>query len=96
MSHPSHRYPVVASRVLPVWTVREPDPDEDLPTLLDLTDRITERLAKAEALTRLLIHNDTAPEYLPDAASAIADLIGGARALHTKRWERTRRRTKTG
>ena len=70
------------------WAVREDDAD----SLLGLTDAITERLAKAEALTRLLLgnqeylHDDT----LPNAAWAIADLIHEARELHAKQWKRVR------
>jgi hypothetical protein len=95
MPHPQHTYPVMTCPVHPVWTVCEPKPDDDLTVLLDFTDRINERLAKAEALTRLLIDNEAALTSLPDAAWAIADLIAETRALHTRQWERIRRRLKT-
>lgn len=72
------------------WLIREDDDDAN--SLVDLTDAITERLAKAEALTRLLIGGQ---EYLsdatlPDAAWAIADLIHEARELYARQWERVR------
>ena len=91
MSHTIHAYPLADEGLhlihAAAWAVSEPDPDDETPTLLDLADAIIERLAKAEALTRLLQSADVADAALPDAAWAIADLIAEAHAMYTRQWE---------
>jgi hypothetical protein len=95
MSHNMDRYLLPPRRdfhdfrQLP-WTVREPGPGRKAPTLIDLTDGITERLDKAEAIARLLINEDTALEPLPAVAWTIADLIREARELYDQQWQRVR------
>lgn len=76
------------------WGVRE---DEDPTSLVGLADAITERLAKAEALIRILQGNqqDLVLDALPNAAWAIGDLIHEARELYTKQWQQMRRYAKT-
>ncbi|WP_126455685.1 hypothetical protein [Sulfuriflexus mobilis] len=71
------------------WAIRE---DDDANSLVDLTDAITERLAKAEAISRLLIGSQDYPNdaTIADAAWAITDLIHETRELYARQWQRVR------
>lgn len=92
MSHTVYAYPKATEYGLTLlrtklWAVRE-DEDDESRRLLDLTDAITERLAKSEALTRLFqgCREDLPDGTLADAALAIADLIHETRALYAEQW----------
>ena len=100
MSHSVHTYPQSAAHGLTLnhhnpLMVRE-DKDRYATSLVRLTDAITERLAKAEALTRLMIGNDDGQRdgVITNAAWAIADLIDEASELYAEQWERVRKYAK--
>ena len=100
MSHTLHLYPKPTAHGLTLnpqspWMVCE-DKDDDFRSLSRLHDAVTERLAKAEALTRLLIGNDDHQRdgIIPNAAWAIADLIDEARELYAEQWEEMRKYAK--
>ena len=65
-------------------------------SLARLTNAITERLAKAEALTWVLQDSREAQRdgTVSNAAWAIADLIHEARELYAEQWERMRKYAK--
>ena len=77
------------------WMVRE-DNDRYATSLLRLTDAITERLTKAEALTWVLQDSREGQRdaTVSNAAWAIADLIHEARELYAEQWERMRKYAK--
>ena len=94
MSHTVYAYPQPADHGLTLtqhspWVVRE---DEALyaHSLLRLADAITERLAKAEALSWVLQEGGEGQGEgtISNAAWAIADLIHEARELYAEQWER--------
>ncbi len=100
MSHTVHAYPKPTGHGLTLpdhnpWMVRE-DKDRYATSLLRLTDAITERLAKAEALTWALQDSREAQRdgTISNAAWAIADLIHEARKLYAEQWERMRKYAK--
>ena len=77
------------------WAVRE-DKDRYATSLVRLTDAITERLAKAEALISILQDSQAGQrdDTVSNAAWAIADLIHEARGLYAEQWERVRKYAK--
>jgi hypothetical protein len=96
MSHSHFAYPQ-PTRALPhgpVWQVRE-DQEPYAPgftELIDFTDIIVDKLAKAEALAWVL---HSAKEY-PDNAvlettAVIAEFIHEAHEAHTAQWEKVRK-----
>ena len=94
MSHTVYAYPKPADNGLILtqhspWAVRE-DKDGNPTNLVRLTDAITERLAKAEALTWVLQDSQEAQRdgTVSNAAWAITDLIHEARELYAEQWER--------
>ena len=100
MSHSVHTYPKPAGHGLTLnhhnpLMVRE-DKDRYATSLVRLTDAITERLAKAEALTWVLQESQDAQRdgTVSNAAWAIADLIHEARELYAEQWERVRKYAK--
>ncbi len=100
MSHTDYAYPKPSADGLSLnhhgpWRVSE-DNDRYATSLVRLTDAINERLAKAEALTRLMIgHEDYQRDgVITHAAWAIADLVDEARELYAQQWERVRQYTK--
>ena len=100
MSHTVHAYPKSTGHGLTLphhspWMVRE-DKYRYATSLLHLTDAITARLAKAEALTWVLQDSQEAQRdaTISNAAWAIADLIHEARELYAEQWERMRKYAK--
>lgn len=64
-------------------------------TLLELTDCITERLTRAEALACVLQSAEQAPEHaIKVTAMLILDLIQEARETNEKVWEEIRQLTR--
>ncbi len=100
MSHTVYTYPKPADNGLTLtqhspWAVRE-DKSSHPRSLLWLTDAITERLAKAEALTWVLQESGASQRdgTVSNAAWAIADLIHEARELYAEQWEWMRKYAK--
>ncbi len=107
MSHANITYPQ-STRHGPTlfhpWQIREDGDDyttdsegDNTPadTLLALTDRITERLTRAEALTWILQSAEQPPEQaLKVTAMLLLDLIQEAREANEKVWEQIRRLTR--
>ncbi len=94
MSHNVYAYPKPADDGLALtqhspWAVRE-DEDHYAGGLLRLADAITERLAKAEALSWVLQEGGEGQGEgtISNAAWAIADLIHEARELYAEQWAR--------
>ena len=102
MSHTVYAYPQPADDGLTfihtcLWAVRE-DNDGDPASLVRLTDAITERLAKAEALTWILQESREGQDdgTISNAAWTIVDLIHEARELYAEQWARMSKYAKRG
>lgn len=97
MSHANTNiiYPQSTDRNPTVWQVREDGDDYDNGSLsyplLELHDRITDRLARAEALACLLQTADNPPDHATRVtAIVLQELIQQTQEANEKLWERIR------
>lgn len=96
MIMPAFSYPLSSDHFPMHPDLVQEDEEIDSIRLLDITDAINDRLAKAEALAQLLQSVDEIPEgTLSDAALVLADLIHKARELHTEQWNILRKLLKS-
>jgi len=107
MSHTNITYPQSTRHNLSLchpWQIREDGDDyttdsegdnNPAETLLSLTDHITERLTRAEALAWILQSAEQSPEHaVKVTAMILLDLIQDARETNEKVWEQVRRFTR--
>ncbi len=107
MSNTSFAYRQTTDRGLTLvhsstWHVRDDDDkygtdneDKVEETLLELSDRITERLTRAQALAWVLQGSEHHPEKAGNiTAMIIAELIHEALEAHEKQWDKIRRSVK--
>ncbi len=96
MSQTNITYPQSTDRDLSRWQVREDDEDYGKLSrkLLELHDRITDRLVRADALSYLMQTAENPPEHATQiTAMLLQDLIQEAQQANEKLWEAVHRLT---
>jgi hypothetical protein len=90
MSHANTNliYPQSTDRDLSRWQVREEEDDALSRRLLELHERITDRLLRADALAQLMQTAEDPPEHATQlTAMLLQDLIQEAQTANEKLWE---------